>query len=218
MRIGILGTGTVGQTLADKLLSLGHEITLGSRSPSNPAGLAWAQAVGPHGHSGTFAEAAGFGELVVNATPGTVSLDVLAAAGAQALAGKIVVDVCNPLVFAADGTVTLDPVNSDSMGERIQRACPDSRVVKALNTLAAPVMVNPGRVPGRHNLFVAGDDAGAKQEVTALLESFGWPAADIVDLGGIQAARGMEMLMPFWLNLMRHYGHTDFNYRLQVAD
>lgn len=122
MRIGILGTGTVGQTLAGKLLSLGHEITLGSRSTSSPAGLAWAQATGPRGHSGTFADAAEFGELVINATPGTVALEVLEAAGAQALADKVVVDVSNPLVFAADGEVTLDPVNTDSVGERIQRA------------------------------------------------------------------------------------------------
>ncbi|WP_280686973.1 NADPH-dependent F420 reductase [Kitasatospora sp. GAS204B] len=217
MRIGILGSGSVGQTLADKLLTLGHEVTLGSRSEANPTGTAWAEAAGPHGHNGTFADTAEFGELVINATLGAVALAALEAAGAKALAGKVLVDVCNPLVFAADGTVTLDPVNDDSMGERIQRAFPDTRVVKALNTLSAPVMVDPTRVPGRHQLFVAGEDAGAKREVTALLESFGWPAADIVDLGGIQAARGLEMLMPFWLSMMRHHGHTDFNYAFQVA-
>ncbi|WP_329563468.1 NADPH-dependent F420 reductase [Kitasatospora sp. NBC_01266] len=217
MRIGILGSGSVGQTLANKLLTLGHEITLGSRSGSNQTGSAWAQAAGPHGQNGTFADAAEFGELVINATLGTGALAALEAAGAKALAGKVLVDVCNPLVFAEDGTLSLDPVNTDSVGEQIQRAFPDTRVVKALNTLSAPVMVDPTRVPGRHQLFIAGEDAGAKQEVVALLESFGWPGADIVDLGGIQAARSLEMLMPFWVNLWRHYGHTDFNYSFQIG-
>ncbi|MFI9272473.1 NADPH-dependent F420 reductase [Kitasatospora sp. NPDC052896] len=217
MRFGILGTGTVGQTLGSKLLTLGHEVTLGSRSANSQAGTAWAQASGPRARAGSFAEAAEFGELVVNATPGTVAPAALAAAGAERLNGKVLLDVSNPLVFAPDGSVTLDPVNTDSIGELIQRTYPRARVVKALNTLAAPVMVTPARVPGRHQLFVAGDDQPAKQQVTELLVSFGWPAEDILDLGGIQSARGMEMLMPFWLNLMRHYGHTDFNYGLQVA-
>ncbi|MGF1429734.1 NADPH-dependent F420 reductase [Kitasatospora sp. LaBMicrA B282] len=218
MRIGILGTGSVGQTLAGKLLTLGHEVTLGSRTATSSTGTAWAAAAGAKGHSGTFADAADFGEVVINATPGQVALAALEAAGEAALAGKVLVDVSNPLVFGPDGSVTLDPVNTDSVGERIQRRFPEARVVKTLNTLAAPVMVDPARVPGRHNLFVAGDDVEAKGRVTALLESFGWPGADIIDLGGIQAARGMEMLMPFWLGLMKHYGHTDFNYAFQVAD
>ncbi|GAA1251650.1 NAD(P)-binding domain-containing protein [Kitasatospora nipponensis] len=217
MRIGIIGTGTVGQTLAGKLLALGHEVMLGSRSSANPAVRTWAQEAGPLAHGGDFEQAAAFGELIVNATSGTVALLALEAAGAASLAGKVLIDVSNPLVFSPDGQVSLDPVNTDSVGERIQRAFPEARVVKTLNTLAAPVMVDPTRVPGHHQLFVAGEDAGAKAEVVALLETFGWPAADIVDLGGIQAARGMEMLMPFWLSLMRHYGHTDFNYGIQGA-
>ncbi|MFJ1757022.1 NADPH-dependent F420 reductase [Kitasatospora sp. NPDC088134] len=217
MRIGIIGTGTVGQTLGSKLVSLGHEVTLGSRGKDNPAALDWAQRSGDGAHAGTFAEAAEFGELVVNATSGTVSLAAVELAGPERLAGKTLLDVSNPLVFSPEGEVTLDPVNDDSIGERLQRALPDTKVVKALNTVNNAIMVDPGSVPGPHQLFVAGQDADAKAQVKALLVEFGWPAEDILDLGGIDAARSLEMLMPFWLRLMRHYGHADFNYSIRTA-
>ncbi|MFB7667417.1 NADPH-dependent F420 reductase [Kitasatospora sp. NPDC056138] len=218
MRIGIIGTGAVARTLAAKLVSLGHQVTLGSRSRDNAAATEWAHQAGPYGHAGTYPDAADFGELVINATAGTVSLQALRLAGADRLAGKVLVDVSNPLVFAPDGEVTLDPVNSDSIGEQIQREFPDTRVVKALNTLSAPLMVDPGRVPGAHNLFIAGEDPEAKARVRELLGEFGWPAEVVVDLGGISAARSTEMLMPFWLNMMRHVGHTDFNYSFKIAE
>ncbi|RKE17583.1 NADPH-dependent F420 reductase [Streptomyces sp. TLI_171] len=217
MRIGIIGTGTVGQTLATKLISLGHEVTLGSRTKDNAAANDWAERSGPGGHAGTFADAAEFGELVINATSGTVSLSAVELAGPERLAGKTLIDVSNPLVFSPDGQVTLDPVNDDSVGERLQRALPDTKVVKTLNTVNNEVMVDPGRVPGPHQLFLAGQDDEAKAQVKALLVEFGWPAEDILDLGGIDAARAVEMLMPFWLRLMRHYGHTDFNYSIRTA-
>ncbi|MEU3498381.1 NADPH-dependent F420 reductase [Kitasatospora cineracea] len=217
MRIGIIGTGTVGRTLGGKLVALGHEVTLGSRSKGNAAAEDWAARTGPLAHPGTFAEAAAFGDLVINATGGTVALAAVELAGPENLAGKTLLDVSNPLVFAPDGEVTLDPVNDDSIGERLQRALPDTKVVKALNTVNCEVMVDPGRVPGEHQLFVAGEDAGAKAQVTALLGEFGWPADAVLDLGGIDAARGLEMLMPFWLRLMRHYGHADFNYAIRTA-
>ncbi|BAJ26666.1 MULTISPECIES: NAD(P)-binding domain-containing protein [Kitasatospora] len=217
MRIGIIGTGAVGQTLGGKLVALGHEVTLGSRSKGNAAAEDWAARTGPLAHPGTFAEAAAFGELVINATSGTVALAAVELAGADNLAGKTLLDVSNPLVFGPDGQVTLDPVNDDSVGERLQRALPDTKVVKALNTVNNEVMVDPGRVPGEHQLFIAGDDADAKARVTALLGEFGWPADAVLDLGGIDGARALEMLMPFWLRLMRHYGHADFNYAIRTA-
>jgi predicted dinucleotide-binding enzyme len=217
MRIGIIGTGTVGRTLGTRLVALGHEVTLGSRSKGNAAAEDWAARTGLLAHPGTFAEAAAFGDLVINATGGTVALAAVELAGPENLAGKTLLDVSNPLVFAPDGQVTLDPVNDDSIGERLQRALPDTKVVKALNTVNCEVMVDPGRVPGEHQLFVAGEDAGAKAQVTALLGEFGWPADAVLDLGGIDAARGLEMLMPFWLRLMRHYGHADFNYAIRTA-
>ncbi|MDH6124920.1 NAD(P)-binding domain-containing protein [Kitasatospora sp. GP82] len=218
MRFAIIGTGAVGRTLAAKLISLGHHVTLGSRTRDNAAATEWAQQAGPYGHAGTFADAAEFGELVINATAGTVSLQALRLAGADRLAGKVLIDVSNPLVFAPDGEVTLDPVNTDSIGEQIQREFPDTRVVKALNTLSAQLMVDPGRVPGEHNVFIAGDDLEAKAQVRTVLEQFGWPAAAVIDLGGITAARCTEMLMPFWLTMMRHVGHTDFNYSFKIAE
>ncbi|MFC9329022.1 NADPH-dependent F420 reductase [Kitasatospora sp. NPDC057015] len=217
MRFGIIGTGTVGRTLAGKLLSLGHEVTIGSRSRESSAATSWADEAGPRGHGGSFADAAAFGEMIINATAGGVSLKALHAAGADALAGKVLIDVSNPLVFSPEGEVGLDPVSDDSVGERIQREFPQTRVVKALNTMSAPVMVEPGRVPGEHNAFVAGNDAEAKAEVVALLAQFGWPAGSVLDLGDIKGARGMEMLMPFWLRLMGHFGTTDFNYSLRSA-
>ncbi|MET8624336.1 NAD(P)-binding domain-containing protein [Kitasatospora sp. NPDC004669] len=215
MRIGIIGTGTVGQTLGSKLVSLGHRVTLGSRGKDNEKGLAWAQQAGPDGHTGTFAEAAAFGEVVLNATGGTVSLAALRAAGAEQLAGKLLIDVSNPLVFGPDGAVTLDPVNTDSVGEQIQREFPGARVVKALNTLNCDLMVDPGRLAGEHNLFIAGNDATAKAETVALLGEFGWPAEWIVDLGDISGARATEMMMPFWLRMMGHFGSAEFNYSFQ---
>ncbi|MER5867384.1 NAD(P)-binding domain-containing protein [Kitasatospora sp. NPDC002040] len=217
MRVGIIGTGTVGRTLAAKLVSLGHEVTLGSRTKENAAALAWAEQAGPYGHSGTFAEAAAFGELVINATSGVVAVQALRLAGAEPLAGKVLIDVSNPLVFSPLGEVSLEPVNSDSVGEQIQREFPAARVVKALNTVNSEVMVDPGRVPGEHNLFVAGNDPEAKAEVVALLTEFGWPQGSVLDLGDITAARALEMLMPFWLKLMGHYGHADFNYSIRRA-
>ncbi|MFF1907474.1 NADPH-dependent F420 reductase [Kitasatospora sp. NPDC058218] len=218
MRFGIIGTGQVGQTLADKLVALGHEVTLGSRSKDNEKAVAWARQAGPNGYQGTFADAAEFGQVVLNATGGTVALEALRAAGAERLAGKLLVDVSNPLVFSPEGEVTLDPVNTDSVGERIQREFPDARVVKALNTLTAPLMVDPGRLPGGHNLFIAGNDAGAKAETVALLGEFGWPAESVIDLGDIAGARAMEMMMPLWLRLMGAFGTTEFNYSFKRAE
>ncbi|MFJ9773116.1 NADPH-dependent F420 reductase [Kitasatospora sp. NPDC101157] len=217
MRIGIIGTGMVGQTLGTKLVALGHQVMLGSRSKDNEKGTAWAQQAVPGGSTGTFAEAAAFGEVVLNATGGTVSLAALRAAGAEHLAGKLLIDVSNPLVFGPDGVVTLDPVNTDSIGERIQREFPDARVVKALNTLNCALMVEPAKLAGEHNLFIAGNDAGAKAETVALLGEFGWPAEWIVDLGDITGARATEMMMPFWLRMMGHFGSAEFNYSFQRA-
>ncbi|MFB7469793.1 NADPH-dependent F420 reductase [Kitasatospora sp. NPDC056184] len=217
MRYGIIGTGGVARTIADRLVGLGQEVTLGSRSKGNEAAAAWAEQAGPHGHHGTFAEAAEFGEVVLNATPGTVAVEALRAAGAGHLAGKLLIDLSNPLVFSPEGELTLDPVNTDSVGERIQREFPEALVVKTLNTLTAPLMVDPSRLEGEHNLFVAGNDADAKARTVALLGTFGWPAEWVVDLGDITGARAMEMMMPFWIRLMGAFGTTEFNYAFKRA-
>ncbi|MET8770253.1 NAD(P)-binding domain-containing protein [Streptomyces sp. NPDC004658] len=210
MRYAVLGTGEVGRTLAGRLLELGHEVTLGSRSRDNPVAVEWATADAGRAHAGTFADAAAAGEVVVNAVGGRVALDALRAAGAEHLHGKVLVDVSNPLAFE-DGQPRLDPVESDSVAERIQRAFPHARVVKTLNTVNCQVMVDPRRVPGDHHVFVCGADPGAKQQVTALLGEFGWPADRVLDLGGIRSARAVEMYLPLWLALFGRFGHADFN-------
>ncbi|WEO98774.1 NAD(P)-binding domain-containing protein [Streptomyces sp. FXJ1.172] len=216
MRYGVLGTGEVGRTLAGRLVELGHEVTLGSRTRDNPVAAEWATAAAERARAGAFAQAAAAGEVVINAVGGPVALDALRAAGAEHLDGKVLVDVCNPLAFMA-GEARLDPVESDSVGERIQRAFPHARVVKTLNTVNCRVMVDPGRVPGAHNVFVSGDDAEAKEQVTGMLGELGWPAQRVVDLGGIRSARAVEMYLPLWLTMFRNSGSPDFNIEVHWA-
>ncbi|MFJ7157814.1 NADPH-dependent F420 reductase [Streptomyces sp. NPDC101118] len=228
MRYAVLGTGSVGRTLAARLVSLGHDVVVGTRDPeatlarTEPDGRGLApfgrwQAENSAVRLATFAHAAAQGDAVVNTTSGAVSLAVLDAAGAANLAGKVLVDIANPLDFSGGFPPSLDPVNTDSLGERIQRAHPAARVVKTLNTMHALIMVDPSRIQGDHNVFLSGDDADAKKDVTELLRSFGWPDRSIIDLGGIETARGTEMLLPVWLRLMTALGHADFNFHIQGA-
>jgi 8-hydroxy-5-deazaflavin:NADPH oxidoreductase len=217
MRLGVLGTGTVGRTLATKLVELGHEVKMGSRQAGNEAAVAWAGAAGEAASQGSFADAAAFGELVLNATAGAASLDALSAAGADNLGGKVLIDVANPLDASAGMPPTLTVCNDDSLSESIQRAFPDARVVKSLNTVNADVMIDPGIVPGSHTMFVSGNDEGAKGEVAGLLESFGWNRDDIMDLGDISAARGQEMYLPLWLRLYGATGTAHLNVKVVVG-
>jgi hypothetical protein len=209
----MLGTGMVGQTLGTKLVALGHEVKMGAREPNNEKAAAWAKSAGGKASHGTFADAAAFGELIFNCTLGAAALDVLAAAGADHLRGKILVDTTNPLDFSRGMPPSLFAGNTDSLGERIQAAYPEVRVVKALNTINASVMVDPGRVGGGdHDTFVSGNDAAAKATVTALLQSFGWKR--IVDLGDITTARGTESYLALWIRLWGTVGSPDFNIKI----
>ncbi|MGW3356835.1 NADPH-dependent F420 reductase [Streptomyces bungoensis] len=228
MRYAVLGTGIVGQTIAGKLADLGHEVVLGTRDPEATLARADPDAYGnppvaqwltrhPQVRALSFADAAAFGEAVVNTTAGAASLQVLEAAGRDRLAGKILIDIANPLDFSAGMPPSLNPVNTDSLGEQIQRAFPEAKVVKTLNTMNAAVMVEPSRVAGTHHVFVSGDDADAKKLVTGLLAEFGWPAGSVIDLGGISTARGTEMLLPIWLRLWGTLGHADFNFHIAGA-
>jgi len=217
MRVAVLGTGIVGRTLASALLSNGHEVRLGSRTAGNEAAVAWAEQIGGPASEGSFADAAGFGEIVINATAGGASLEALEMAGAEQLAGKVLLDVANPLDTSRGMPPTLTVCNDDSLGEQIQRALPDVRVVKTLNTVTAAVMVDPTLVEGAHSVFVAGDDASAKAQATELLQEFGWPAGSIVDLGDIAAARGMEMYLALWLRLWGAAGTPVLNVEVRSA-
>jgi predicted dinucleotide-binding enzyme len=214
VRIGVLGTGTVGRTLAEKLVEVGHEVRMGSREAGNENAAEWAAAAGEAGSEGTFADAAEFGELVINATAGGASLEALRAAGAESLGGKVLVDVANPLDFSDGMPPTLTVSNDDSLGEQIQEAFPEARVVKALNTVNAAVMVAPGALDESTNLFVCGNDRAAKGQVIELLETFGWLSGDILDLGDISAARGTEMYLPLWLRMMGALETPQFNIRV----
>ena len=218
MRIAVLGTGVVGRTLASALLSNGHEVRLGSRVAGNEVAVAWAEDIGGPASEGTFADAAGFGELVINATAGAASLEALNMAGAEQLAGKVLIDVANPLDSSRGMPPTLTVCNDDSLGEQIQRALPDVRVVKTLNTVTAAVMVEPALVEGAHTMFVAGDNVAAKAQASELLQQLGWPAASILDLGDITAARGMEMYLALWLRLWGAAGTAVLNVEVRSGD
>jgi 8-hydroxy-5-deazaflavin:NADPH oxidoreductase len=215
MRIGVLGTGMVGKAIATKLVDLGHEVRMGSRMVGNEKATAWVADVGEGASEGDFAAAAEHGELIFNCTAGTASLDALAAAGELALVGKVLVDVANPLESSGEGLPTLAIANTDSLGERIQAAFPEARVVKTLNTVNCEVMVDPGRLPGDHAAFVCGNDDAAKAEVSELLGAFGWPAQRVIDLGDISAARGTEMYLPLWLRIMGALGTSQFNIAIE---
>jgi predicted dinucleotide-binding enzyme len=211
VRIGVLGTGEVGRAIGGRLVGLGHDVTMGSRSESNEDAAAWSAAEGARAAHGTFAQAAARAELVFNCTGGGVALEVLRAAGADTLAGKVVVDLSNPLDFSQGRPPVLSVCNTTSVAEQLQAEFPGARVVKTLNTVNNRVMVDPGRIPGAHTIFVCGNDTAAKETVRGLLESFGWPRESLLDLGDVTAARGMEMYIPLWLRLMGALGGAEFN-------
>jgi 8-hydroxy-5-deazaflavin:NADPH oxidoreductase len=212
MRVGVLGTGMVGSAIASRLAEVGHEVRMGAREASNEKAKAWASRAGKGASHGTFADAASFGEIVFSATLGKASLDALRAAGAGNLEGKVLVDVSNPLDFSMGTPPALFTGSDDSLGERIQRAFPGAHVVKALNTVNANVMGHPERLGGESDLFVCGNDAGAKARMTALLREFGWKS--VIDLGDIRSSRGMEAYLLFWLAVYGALKTSDFNVRI----
>ena len=223
MNIAVLGTGSVGRALAGGLSRLGHTVSVGTRDPEatlartepdgmgNPPFAAW-HADHADVRLTTFADAAAGAELVVLAGNGFAALDMLSAAGAEHLAGKPLLDISNPLDFSAGFPPSLFVKDTDSLAERIQAAFPEARVVKSLNTLTAPLMVEPGLLGEPTTVFVSGDDADAKAAVTGLLTAFGHQ--DVIDLGGIETARGTEMLLPLWLRTMGALGTGMFNIKV----
>lgn len=213
MKIGILGTGTVAQTIGSKLVELGHEVKLGSRAAQHEGAGKWVQAAGNGATQGTFAEAAAFGEILFNCTAGTGSIEALTSAGAENLSGKVLIDIANPLDFSKGMPPTLSVSNNDSLGEQIQRTFPQARVVKALNTINCNVMVAPSRVGGDHDVLIAGNDAAAKAQVTEILRDwFGWKG--VIDLGDISASRGTEGYLLLWLRLWGALKTPDFNLKI----
>ena len=216
MRIAVLGTGVVGRTLTAGLHDLGHDVVLGTRDPASTLARddeALSRWRAEHDAVGllTFADAASGSDLVVNATSGAATLDALDQAG-EALDGRVLLDVSNPLDFSRGFPPTLFVADTDSLAEQAQAAHPRARVVKALNTMTADLMVRPGLLPEGTTVFVSGDDPDAKEVVTGLLHSLGH--TDVLDLGGLATARGTEMYLALWVRTMGALGTPRFNIRV----
>ncbi len=228
MKIAVLGTGVVGQTIAEKLAALEHDVTMGTRDVNKTLATTGTDIFGRpafgewySSHSNikitTFAEAAAFGEFIINATNGMGSLNALEHAGKENMKNKILLDVSNPLDFSKGMPPSLWVSNTDSLGEQIQRAFPDTRVVKSLHTMNAFLMVNPSLVPGDHTVFLSGNDAEAKLKIRELLITFGWKDENILDLGDITTARGTEQIVPLWVRIMGTLQHPFFNFRIVIG-
>jgi hypothetical protein len=229
MKISVLGTGSVGQALAARLLELGYEVAMGTRDVAaslarttpdnwgNPAIGSWATA-NPQIKLSTYAEAAAFSDgIIIHAMNGQAAIESLRQAGEAKLAGKILIDITNPLDFSNGFPPSLSVSNTDSLGEQIQAAFPTLKVVKSLNTMSNPVMVNPATVPGAHTVFMNGNDAEAKETVKLLLKRFGWQDNNIFDLGDITASRGVEMMLPLWVRVFGKVQMPFFNFHLNMA-
>lgn len=221
MNIGIIGSGMVGQIVGTKLAQLGHAVMIGSRMPNDLDGKKgnggtmreWIASTEGRGQVGSLSDTAQFGQLIINASDGGGSIAALEQAGAENLRGKVLIDIANPLDFSNGMPPTLSVKDTDSLAEQIQRAFPETHVVKTLNTMNAHVMVDPAQVAGGdHTVFVSGNDESAKAEVTTLLQSFGW--RDILDLGDLSTARGTEMLLPLWLRTWFKLGDTPFQFKV----
>lgn len=216
MKIAVFGTGMVGDTIGSRLIELGHEVMMGSRSANHEKAITFV-AKHPRGaKAGTYAEAAAFGELIFNCTKGEGSLDALKAAG-KAIDGKIIIDISNPLDFSKGMPPSLIPAwsNTNSLGEEIQRTFPSTKVVKTLNTMWCGLMVNPNLVGGgNHTNFLCGNDAEAKAKAKALLQQFGWKPENLLDLGDISNARGTESMLPIWLRVWGATQNGAFNFKV----
>jgi predicted dinucleotide-binding enzyme len=228
MKIAVIGTGSVGQTIASKLSELGYEVVMGTRNVTEKLSSTIKDGYGNPPFSDwykenskvkleTFENAASFGEIVVNATHGGSSLEALKMAGGKNLAGKILVDIANPLDFSKGMPPSLLPglCNTNSLGEEIQKLFPYTLVVKTLNTMWCGLMVNPGMIgDGNHINYIAGNDAGAKNKIKKLLNQLGWKDENIIDLGDITGARASESVLLIWLRLMGVQQSGTFNFRL----
>ena len=196
MKVGVLGTGDVGKALARGFIALGHEVKLGAREANNEKAAAWVKETGPNASQGTFEDAAKFGEVVVLATLGVANEAVLISAGPGNFTGKLVIDTTNPLDASAGFPPKLAVGHTDSGGEQVQRLLPGAKVVKAFNTVGNAHMFRPSFPGGPPDMFICGDDEGAKQQMSTILKDFGW---GVVDVGGISSARHLEPMCMVWV-------------------
>jgi predicted dinucleotide-binding enzyme len=227
MKISVLGTGDVGQTLTRKLIASGHEVMIGTRdveetlsrkstNQRNPPFSEWHKE-NSEIKLGTFQDSADFGEIVINATNGANSLNALDLAGEETLSGKIIIDVSNPLDFSHGMPPSLleGLNNNNSLGEEIQKEFPQSKVVKTFNTIWCGLMVNPDMIGGGDHInYISGNDKNAKTKVKELLKEFGWKEENIIDLGDITAARATESVLLIWVRLMGTLNTGAFNFKI----
>jgi len=211
-KVGILGSGDVGQALGRGLTSRGYFVKIGSRTPNSDKLRDWMKKAGRMASVGSFADAAKYGDIVVLATLGTAAEEVINLAGASALEGKLLVDVTNPLDFSKGMPPGLFVGTNDSLGERIQRKLPRSKVVKAFNIVGNPTMTNPKMKEGQPTMIIAGNDAGAKKQVASLLGEFGWE--EPIDIGGIDGARWLEAFAPLWVRVAQQVGSWTVAFRV----
>jgi predicted dinucleotide-binding enzyme len=226
MKIGILGSGMVAQIIAPKLLEAGDEVMISSRDITKaksgfPSAKDWViqqTDKGLKAYAGTFSEAAIFGDIVINCTSGAHSIEALTITGKNNLGDKILIDLANPLYFSKGMPPSLTIANTNSLGEEIQKTFPDVKVVKTLNMINAEVMINPGRINGEHDLFICGNDEDAKKQVKneILVNRFHWK--NVIDLGDLTAARGMEAYLILWVRLMNKLGTASFNIHIQKGN
>jgi len=218
MKIGVLGTGVVGEAIATALINNGHHVMMSSRRASNEKTAAWKKNAGKNAFTGTFAEAALHGEIIFTCLNGEYALDAIDTIDKENLAGKIVIDVTNPLDFTQGmpPRILESLGNSKSLGEEIQKAAPGAFVIKTLNTVNYNLMVDARKVNSAdHNLFLCGNDVNAKTKAKHfLVDNFHWRADRLVDLGGIESARAIEAIVPFWVLVYQSLGTPLFNFKI----
>lgn len=212
MNIGIFGTGIVGKTIGTRLIGLGYNVMMGSRTSDNENAINWKNSQQNNASNGTFEDVAKFADIIFNCTKGMVSLDVMHLAGIDNLNNKVIVDLSNPLDFSNGFPPSLTICNTNSLGEELQKLLPNAHIVKTLNTMNCEIMVNPNLVPGKHDVFICGNDESSKQSVVKILNKFGW--TEPIDLGDITNARGTEMMLPIWVRLYGNLKHGKFNFAI----
>ena len=214
MQIAVFGTGVVGNSIATKLVQLDYKVMMGSRTSANEKAVAWVKSNGKDASTGTFKDAAIFGDIIFNCTKGDAALEIFKQAGIENFKNKIIIDVSNPLDFSKGMPPSLIPhyTNTNSLGEEIQKLLPGANVVKTLNIVNCEIMVDPKKSGGDPTMFISGNNAQAKEKVKSLLNQFGW--TDIIDLGDITTARGAEMLLPIWLRTFMATGNAYFAFKI----
>ncbi|HWB63400.1 MAG TPA: NAD(P)-binding domain-containing protein [Chitinophagales bacterium] len=211
-KIGVLGTGAVGATIGRKLITLGYEVMMGSRTKGNAKAVAWVNEHTSGASEGTFADAVQFGDIIFNCTKGEITLEALKLAGIENFNGKTVVDVSNPLDFSKGMPPSLLICNTNSLGEEVQKLLPGANVVKALNTVNCEVMVDAKKPGAEGTMLICGNNAQAKEEVQQILWQFGW--TDILDIGDIKGARSLEMLVITWVSVMQTLKTANFAFKV----